>query len=93
MILYVIATRDIKSNVYGIPMFVPHLGQAIRSFGDECKRKGDQNNVLSNHPEDFELIHLGHYDDTTAVFTNVDGTEDAGTREHKQLACGSNYKD
>lgn len=81
----IIATRDIKADVYSVPMFVPHIGQAIRSFGDACSKKdNDPNNVLGNHSEDFELMHLGDYDDTNGHFKLLDAPV--------QLAVGSNYK-
>nr|AVQ10329.1 DNA binding protein VP4 [Gokushovirinae environmental samples] len=91
----VIVTRDIKANVYSTPMFVPHIGQAIRSFGDACQKKdNDPNNVLGNHPEDFELILLGEYDDETGIFlehgSDVPDTTHAWKKH--QLAVGSNYK-
>lgn len=82
----VICTRDIIANVYSNPMFVPHLGSAIRDFGDECRRK-DPNNILGKHPEDFELWHMGEYDDNTGVYTAFP------MEERKQLAVGANYRD
>lgn len=95
MIFKVLATRDIKANVFGIPMFVPHIGLAIRSFGDECRRKGDPQNVLGNHPEDFELVQLGEYDDESGCFLTRDGIPAGDTKSwgHLQLAVGSSYKD
>lgn len=96
MLFKVIVTRDIKANVYSTPIFVPHVGQAIRSFGDACQKKdNDPNNVLGNHPEDFELILIGEYNDETAVFLTTAGTQekaDTGGWEKTQLAVGSNYK-
>nr|AVQ10322.1 nonstructural protein [Gokushovirinae environmental samples] len=92
----VIVTRDIKANVYSTPMFVPHTGQAIRSFGDMCSKKdGDINNVLGNHPEDFELIQIGEYNDEEGCFLTCDGDAADDTRnwKHIQLAVGSNYKE
>lgn len=83
MKLFIIATRDVVANVYSQPMFVPHLGGAIRSFGDECKRK-EPGNILAAHPEDFELWHLGEYDDNTGTYEETD---------RKQIAVGANYRE
>lgn len=83
MKMQVIATRDIVANVYGPPMYVIHVGQSIRGFGDECQRK-EKGNVLGEHPEDFELWHLGEWDDETAEFTPME--------PRKQLAVGANYR-
>lgn len=83
MKMQVIATRDIVANVYGPPMFVVHIGQSIRGFGDECQRK-EKGNVLGEHPEDFELWHLGEWDDETADFEPL--------VPRKQIAVGANYR-
>jgi hypothetical protein len=84
MKMQVIATRDVVANVYGPPMYVIHLGQSIRGFGDECQRK-EKGNVLGEHPEDFELMHLGEWDDETGKFEPL---------EHfKQIASGANYRE
>lgn len=80
---YVIVTRDIVADVHSIPMFVPNIGSAIRSFGDLCKSK-EKGNTIAEHPEDFELIQLGEYDDQDASFN---------TQERKQIAVGANYRD
>lgn len=65
---YVIcAIRDSASDAYGVPMFMASLGQAIRSFSDEVLNPRE-NNMLNRHPADFELHHLGVYDDSNAEF-------------------------
>lgn len=89
MKMQIVAVRDIKANVYAQPMFVGSLGAAIRSFGDECQRE-DNNNVLYKHPEDFELWHLGEYDDADGSFYTVESSD--SYFDKKQLAVGSNYK-
>lgn len=57
---------------------------AIRSFGDECRRK-EPGNALGAHPEDYELWHIGSFDDNTGFFRNLE--------ERKQIAVGANYRD
>lgn len=89
MKMQIVATRDIVANLYGQPMFVPTLGQAIRSFGDGCQNTGDANNILAKHPQDFELWHLGEYDDETGRFLVE---HDDSTFERKQIAVGANYR-
>lgn len=83
MKLEIIAVRDRAANCYGQPQFVPNLGAAIRSFGDEVNR-ADTNNPLYNHPEDFDLYHLGWYGDGDAYFELM--------QSPKQIAVGANYK-
>lgn len=94
MKLHILATRDIVANVYGQPIFTPHVGGAIRSFGDECKRK-EPGNLLAQHPEDFELVYLGQYDDANATIDTTLGpqgeTKDWNTPI--QIAVGANYRD
>lgn len=86
MKMQIVSLRDIVANVWNLPSFVPHLGAAIRSFGDECQRK-DADNVMAQHPEDFELWHIGEYDD------NVLGEARFFTeKERRQLAVGANYR-
>ena len=91
MQLEIVCVRDIKADVFGQPMFVPNLGSAIRSFGDGCKdaqaaAKGD---VLAKHPEDFELWHIGVYNDQNGVIAPFGLDSDM----RRQIAVGSNYKD
>ena len=68
---YVCAMRDSASDAFGVPMFMASLGQATRSFADEVNRSAE-NNMLNKHPEDFELFHIGYYDDQTATFEAVE---------------------
>lgn len=67
MILQIVCVRDRAADVFGQPNFTTSLGGSIRSFGDEVNRV-DANNMLNRHPEDFELYHLGTYDDSSATF-------------------------
>lgn len=82
MKLHVIVVRDTAADVYGQPQFVPSVGAAVRSFGDEVNR-ADANNALYNHPEDFILFDVGVYDDNTCVFD---------LHEPRQIARASDYK-
>jgi hypothetical protein len=62
MIQIVCAIRDVKSELFGRPIFTQTTGVAIRQFTDEVNRK-DPDNPLNRHPEDFSLYHIGSYDD------------------------------
>lgn len=85
MKMYVLATRDIVANVWSQPMFFPHIGIAIRGFGDQCR---DKTTELGKHPEDYELWMIGEYDDVT-------GQMEPGIQpdSRKQLAVGANYRE
>lgn len=83
MKLQIIAVRDIQANVYGQPNFVASIGGAIRSFADEINRPA-QDNVLYQHPEDFEMYHLGEFNDANAEFELL--------TTPVQIATGKNLK-
>lgn len=71
-ILHVCAVKDSAMQAFATPIHVPSLGLAIRSFGDEATREGE-NNPLSKHPDDFELVYLATYDDETGQFSVAEG--------------------
>ena len=68
---FMVCVRDIKANLYFAPMSYQSLGQAERHFRDEVNRKAD-GNTLASHPEDFELFHVGSFDDETCHFVILD---------------------
>jgi len=65
--LCVFTVRDRAADVYGAPFFMPTPGMAIRGFSDLINAK-DSKDLASQHPQDFDLYHLGYYDDATASF-------------------------
>lgn len=77
----IVSVRDRAIDTFGQPVFVASLGGAIRSFGDEIKRV-DPNNNMNKHPEDYDLFHIGEYDDETAEFFPQRPT---------QIAVGKDY--
>lgn len=81
MRMFIVAVRDIKADCFGQPNFVPNLGSAIRSFGDQCQ--DEKSGVLYQHPEDFELYQLGTYNDADGSFEPI---------KPVQLSVGSNYQ-
>lgn len=85
MKLQIVCVRDRVADVYGQPAFVVSLGSAIRGFGDECRRPHsvERPNAFNQHPDDFELFHVGSFDDETCVFE---------THIPKAIALGSDYK-
>lgn len=77
----VVAIRDRAIATFSVPQFVTAVGAAVRSFGDEVRRGGD-NNPLAAHPEDFDLFSLGEYDDQTGLFES---------EVPHQIAVGKDY--
>ena len=66
--LQVVSVFDRAIQAFGRPVFVPAVGAALRSFGDEINRADSE---MHAHPDDFELYHLGQFDDTTGLFVGV----------------------
>lgn len=79
----IISVWDRVAAVYGAPQCVASTGSAIRSFGDEVNRAA-QDNQFYMHPDDFDLFHLGSFDDQDADWELFD--------KPKQLALGRDLK-
>lgn len=79
---YVCAVFDSAVQSYGQPFFVPHIGQAVRSFGDEVNRQAADNS-LHRHSDDYHLSYLAVYDDETGTFSE---------QEVRVLARGKDVK-
>lgn len=71
MLLQIVSVRDRAADAFGRPIFVHSIGQAIRSFQDEINRVGD-NNDMHKHPEDYDLYHIGTFDDNNARIESFD---------------------
>lgn len=71
MLLQLISIRDSAIDAYDAPRAVVSVGGAVRSFGDEVNR-ADEKNPMYKHPDDYELYHLGSYDDAAAEFDLFD---------------------
>lgn len=64
MIFTMCAVRDRAIDGFGQPIFVPHVGLAIRSFSDEINRS---DSTMNAHPEDYDLYSIGHFDDSNGA--------------------------
>lgn len=72
------AVRDAAVDGFMRPIFVQSTRHAVRVFADEVNR-ADGDNTMRNHPHDFELFHLGFYDDAHATFEVLDNPESLAT--------------
>lgn len=63
------AVRDRAVDAFMLPICVHAIGQAIRSFTDEVNRP---DSPMRAHPEDYDLYHIGIYDDATARLDPLD---------------------
>lgn len=84
MEMHILVTRDIKANVYSLPFYAADLESIKRNFQTQCTTE-DPKNSLWTHPQDFELWHVGQYDD------NFGTGEWFDMKNRKQLDAGSNY--
>ncbi len=55
---------DSKAENYFTPIFELTIGAALRKFADTLK----DDNIISQHPEDFTFFHLGSFDDNSSTF-------------------------
>lgn len=71
MKMCVVAVRDSAVGAFNRPFYAPAIGVAVRSFSDEVNRKA-ADNIMSAHPEDFELWHLSDFEEESGRFESVD---------------------
>lgn len=64
----VCAVRDRAVDAFGQPFFVVAVGQAVRSFKDEVNNAGS---AIGNHPDDYDLYHIGDYDDASGSIVGI----------------------
>lgn len=63
-----VSVFDRATQVFSAPQFVGAAAQALRGFRDQVNARGDANNVVAAHPEDFDLFELGLFDDAAGHF-------------------------
>lgn len=65
MIMKAYSIRDQKGEVFNLPFFKITHGQAERDFESLVN---DGKSTLNAYPEDFDLYHIGEYDDQKGTF-------------------------
>lgn len=65
MKMQICAVFDTEAKAYSRPFFTPQLGIAIRAFGDEINIP--ENKPMSDHPDHFNLYHIGTFDDESGT--------------------------
>lgn len=68
MIHQVFSIFDNAAKVYNKPFFLKNRYEAVRMFGDLVR---DEQSMLSKHPQDFSLFHVGSFDDESAELINL----------------------
>jgi len=62
----VYAVRDRKAGVFHRPFYERDHVMAIRGFEDACRK---EDSPFRKWPSDFELLHLGNFEDASGRFT------------------------
>ncbi|AXL14421.1 nonstructural protein [Microviridae sp.] len=65
------AVRDTKSETFDLPFCQPNLLVCLRSVADRMQHDGHPWNA---HPEDYQLFHVGTWDDTKGQIEAVPAT-------------------
>ena len=65
MIDQVFSVYDEKAEAYLPPFMLPKVQMALRTFGDTINNPESQ---MSRHPEDYQLFHLGQFDNHDASY-------------------------
>jgi len=81
MILQIFTVYDIKARAYLPPFFVPSIDVAKRTFLDAALETDHQ---FGKHPEDYNLMHLGQFNDENGTFNILESKVSLGLAiEHK----------
>ena len=62
---YIFAIKDKKANTFDQPFPAVNNSVACRMFADLVNR---QDNLIGQHPEDFDLYQLAYFDQETGLF-------------------------
>lgn len=65
MKMQLIAVKDLAAQAFMQPSFVHAVGVAVREFGDVVN---NPEQPISRHPSDYEMYHLGEFDDSDGSF-------------------------
>lgn len=70
MNLELFAVKDRALGAFMRPWVAQTTGQAIRIFQDEINKHGSE---LNAHPDDYDLWHIGTFNDNSGLLTIPDG--------------------
>lgn len=81
MILKIFSIHDNKAQAFRTPFYLHQEGEAIRAFQDMAN---DLKHPVGQHPEDYTLFVLGHWNDTNAHTETFDTPKSLGLAlEHR----------
>lgn len=70
MKLIAVSVRDNVAESFGIPVFLPTVALGMRSFRDALT-SADQSNPMCQHPNDYDLYHVGQFDPLSGSFSAI----------------------
>lgn len=83
--MFILSIYDRKIGAYGRPLFCRAIGEGMRIFRDEVNRAAEDN-ILFKHPEDFDLFHVGSFDEFSGRLVAIDPVMlDTGTSSVKEV--------
>lgn len=85
MKMQALAVRDRQLNGFMQPFFTATIGLGLRAFTDLVN---DTSSEMHKHPEDYELYHIGDYDDKTGLLSPT--VNPNGAPEPQQVALATN---
>lgn len=66
---------DVKAEVYSPPFFLMTNGLAVRQFEQLAN---DLQTTIGQHPADFTLFEIGHFDDASGTLVNLQANNPLG---------------
>lgn len=73
MRLQLVAVKDRATETHNVPLAFKHINEAIRWFTWLIKEAptNNENAMMKSNPDDYDLWHIGNYDDETAKLENL----------------------
>lgn len=68
MKMQLFSIKDTALQAYMQPFFAHTRAAAVRAFTDGIN---DNSTPMNKHPEDYELYHVGEYDDQLGLVTGI----------------------
>ena len=86
--MILITVHDVKAGTWSPPVCVQSVGAASRDFERACKQP---NTAMSFAPGDFELYHIGNWNETVDA-PAIGGKPELRPFEHwYKIASGADY--
>lgn len=70
----ILTVKDRALDIYNLPFTQQTVAQAVRGFTDEVNSDPSRSGV-AQHPDDYDLYLIGHYDDTTGALHPLEQLE------------------